>query len=225
MRRTCIALTLAIGGPAAGEVIYSQDVAGDDVPIDFGYFSHYERRQNHNYLHAEDFELDRGATIERVVWWGIGEGLIFDDLGNVANFRVAIYEADETDPERPLPGALIAEQFFTKDQTSPTPTGRTDADNTIEYRHEVALTTPVDLAPGKYFLSVGADSVNTSWDAWQWRDSVPATGYAAIYWHSLRIWRPEFHADSAFELHGVPAPGGLALTASATAVIATRRRR
>jgi len=225
MRITCTALALAIGGQAAGDVIYSQDVAGDDVPIDFGYFSHYEPRSNHNYLHSDDFVLERGATIESVVWWGIGEGLIYDGIDNVANFRVAFYEADETDPDNPLPGTLIAEELHTKDQTSPTPTGRVDADDTIEYRHEVALSTPVDLAPGKYFLSIGADSVNTRYDAWQWRDSVPANGYASIYWYSLAIWRPEHHTDSAFELHGVPAPGGLALTATVTAVGAPRRRR
>jgi hypothetical protein len=212
---------MGAAGAGAG-VVYEQSVA--DEPIGYGFFSHSAPRDSHSFKHADNFTLGSDASIRRVSWFGIGEGEQTSGLENVASFTIELWSSRLRGNGLPRPDALITSETFSLAQTGPTPTGRTDTIGAMEFEHAATLTSAWDLSGGTtYWISISAESIDPSGDAWKWRDSVDVDRISNSLDYGTDRWINIIDTDSAFSLSTVPAPSSLALLALVG--VGSRRRR
>lgn len=218
-------LTGVPAGWASGEVVYGQGVVSDPALVGRGWFSHSEARATRNYKHADEFVLEGDATVTLVRWWGQSEGRFRPDLGNFDTFTIEFFRAVDGDAS-PLPGTLVASTTVALEATKAAETGRLNPENgAIEYVHTAVLGAAVELEAGvTYFLAVSAHSLNGRRDGWMWADADGSDRYSATYSWAGGEWAGYVDTDSAFELIGVPAPGGACLVASAGGWSLRRRR-
>lgn len=222
-----VLLAGALGGPCLAEVtLYSQPTVTDPALVGTCFYSSSKPMSSRNYKHADDFLIASGGTIDRVRWWGLSEGRFVKNLANVSHFTIEFYQA-VPDAGGLLVGTLLSTATFPIAATNQTATGRLSAANqAIEYRHDVALSSPVQVAAGTpYFIAISARPVNANRDAWGWHDGLLVNGYSQIYSHNTLTWSSFQDTDSSFELFGtVPAPGGAGIVLLCGAVALRRRR-
>src|SRR5690606_34617503 len=106
----------------------------------------------------------------------------------------------------------------------PTATGRVDTIGALEFEHSAALSSAWDLSGGTtYWISISAESIDPSGDAWKWRDSADVDRISNSLDLDTDRWINIIDTDSAFTLSAVPAPSSLTLLA--LGAVASRRRR
>lgn len=217
-----IGILSAACAQANAGVVYQQEIS--DEPIGFGFFSHSQPRETHSFKHADNFSLSASATIGHVSWFGIGEGEQTSGLENVASFTIELWSSRPRNNGLPRPDALLTSESFSLEQTGPTATGRTDTLGAMEFEHAATLSSAWDLdADTTYWISISAESIDPSGDAWKWRDSIDADRISNSYNYGTDRWINVIDTDSAFTLSNVPAPSTGALLV--LAIGAARRRR
>lgn len=230
-RRSRFAVALSIStalyaSAAPGSVVYSQPCAGDDSRVGLGWYSSSEPRPSHNFKHADNFTLDQPVQVAAIRWWGLSEGEFYTDLSNFDRFTIELWSNRTPPNNRIRPDSLLNAATFTLDQTGPTATGRTAANASIEYVHEVTLDEPFQLNAGVvYWLSISARSIDPSGDVWQWQDSDDFDTFSSSYEYDTTRWLPFEDTDSAFELIAVPAPGTIGLGLALLGLQCRRDRR
>ncbi|GJM19779.1 MAG: hypothetical protein DHS20C14_19920 [Phycisphaeraceae bacterium] len=217
-------------GAASGGVLFSQPTVTDPANVGFGYFSHDAPRATHSFKHADGFVLGEAADVERVAWWGLSENMDHPGLTNFTSFTVEFYTAGfgASGSGVGRPDTLIAGETFVISDTNTTATGRLSPAGGIEYRHEVALSTPMRFEAGQtYYVAISAGFIDGLSDGWQWQDSDLYDGFSGIYEYARERWTPFEDTDSAFELFGtpVPGPGTAGVVAAVMLGCAGRRRR
>jgi len=223
--RTRLTITILIGATSAqalGGVVYTQ--ALPDEPIGFGYFSHSAPRATHSFKHADNFTLGSDSTIRRVSWFGIGEGEQGPGLENVSSFTIELWSSRPRANGLPRPDTLITSETFGVGATDPSATGRTDDLGAIEFGHSVDLTSAWALsADTTYWISISAESIDPTGDAWKWRDSVDVDRISNSLSYSSGRWLNIIDTDSAFTLSSVPTPGSGVVVALGLLGLARRR--
>jgi len=220
------ALTLLACGAARAELVFNQPTHPNAANVGLGYFSHSAPKPTRNFLHADNFTLATSAQVNRIVWWGLSEGIEHTDLSNFSSFTIKLYST-RLSLGQPIPNQTLATHVFAIGDTSPTPTGRAaPANGALEYRHEVTLPVPFTLDAGtQYFISIGAGFISGTSDAWMWQDSNTTEKKSGVYSYATARWSSFIDTDTAMELHTVPAPGALGLAVALVPALVRRRRR
>jgi hypothetical protein len=204
---------------ASADVLYSQP---NDRPGQASFFSDAVAGQFFGQRMADDFFLGTAGSVESIRWWGGSQNFNAATLDNMASFSVRIY-ADNAGSV----GAELASRMISIEDVSIVDTGTTNLTGGIVYQHEAALSAPLDLSAGRYWVSVGATLVTPAGDAWVWAGStvgnlINATDFFGPAGYVT--FDPTFN-DLAFEVLGTPVPApASAVMLMALAPMVRRRR-
>lgn len=196
----CLGLLSATAG--AQVLAYSQPNDNPDGPYSDGVPGQYWSTRI-----ADDFVLTDSVNrrIVGVTWWGSPEGVSYFDLEPFSGWTVKFYEDDNG-----LPGTLVYDETFAKDDTNPVPTGNYNMNGGAEYEQVVTLSTPVTLAVDQtYWISIGGVALpgHEQDDGWEWSrnyfqgNDLSAADYFDGNGYAARV------GDTAFALWGEPAGG------------------
>ncbi|MBX3390214.1 MAG: hypothetical protein KF691_12270 [Phycisphaeraceae bacterium] len=216
MKTGLVALSVfAICGSASAAPLYSQP---DNAPGSGGYFSVGGPGQFFTQRMADDFTI-AGGTVTSLRWWGSSQNFQFADLTNITGFDVAIFGDLGGIPDA---GNVLYHSQPVKAGLTITPTGNLSVANAIQYQFDLNIA-PLNLAGGKYWLSVGGLLANPFGDTFVWNVSATGNTANASFFYPNSGWIAFSPSDNmAFEI--IPAPGALALLGMG-GLIAGRRRR
>jgi hypothetical protein len=203
---------LSVPGTGAAAVLFNQPPNGDEAivsSIDSGV-------QN-----ADNFSFSSPVTLNAIRWWG--SYFSDPDAGSDA-FTVRLFADDNGAPAaNPL---MDLNDSITRSATSLT----LPPQDAPVFQYDMALSNPIDLQVGTYYLSVMNDNTGDLW-AWMTSDDDALT----LNWYRSsdgEDWNSDPSFDFAFALSGerqgqVPEPGTLALIGAVicAAVVSHRRRR
>ena len=162
----------------------------------------------------DDFSLSYPATVDAVDWYGswyapVGE----TSEPNVDEWTVAIYEDNSG-----LPGDVIDEQTFSLASVDSVLRGfHTGGGNNIAAYMLSANMSPIELAPGTYWLLTRATLASEPNPGWNWDPTTGdiSEGIAIQRGHGPMADFIERPGDRAFTVHGVvvPEPSSMVLAA------------
>jgi hypothetical protein len=171
---------------------YDPDLAfaSDSVPGQFN-----------NQRIAETFQLADASEIQSLRWWGRSEGAFFNDLRNMESFTMAIFS-----DAAGLPGTQIASETAQTTAIAPVKVGTTGSGIPI-WEFNYTLSTPVTVAQGDYWFSVGSDNVDPDGDGFYWEAAIPkvSDNFAA----QVPVgsdWEISGFSDLSFQVNGVVVP-------------------
>jgi hypothetical protein len=144
-------VTHSSGAPSLDEAFASDSVFG----------------QANGQMIAESFSLDKQDQVRSVRWWGRSENNFFTDLRNMESFTVRLHGSSAG-----LPGPILAEKTITVAASSPVTVGTASNGSTV-YRHHVNFDSPLSLAAGTYWVSIGAATTDKNGDGWYWSTTSP----------------------------------------------------
>lgn len=159
------------------------------------------------YKFADNFVLTDASTIDSIEWWAMtadGTYVIAPDLSNVASYTIEFY----TDAGGV--GSLIASEVI------PIGSIGVSVESTWLMRMTTALSTPVTLAAGSYWVAINATLTNPNGNlmTWAMRDPASPRGDNVLDYDSGPdgVWEGPYvtapYNDPAYRLGGsvIPAP-------------------
>lgn len=205
-----------ICGIAGAAPLYSQP---NNLPTLGGFYSVGSAGQFFSQRMADDFTI-AGGTVTKLRWWGSSQNFAFPDLTNITGFDVAVYGDAEGIPDA---GNVLYHSSPALAGLTITPTGGISIAGAIQYQFDLDIS-PLALAGGKYWFSVGGLLANPFGDTFVWNLSSVGDGANASFFYPNSGWIafPESGANMAFEI--VPAPGVLGLAGLGLVASARRRR-
>lgn len=204
----------AICGSASAAALYSQP---DNLPGTGGFFSVGNGNQFFTQRMADDFTI-AGGTVTQLRWWGSSQNFQFADLTNIIGFDVMIFGDDGGIPDA---GNVIFHSQPATAGLTVTPTGNLSVANAIQYQFDFNIA-PLNLAGGKYWISVGGLLSNNFGDTFVWNQSSTGNSANSSFFYPNSGWIAFTGANLAFEI--IPAPGASALLGLGMLVGARRRR-
>lgn len=211
----CASGICGVGGFAGAAPLYSQP---NNTPTQGGFFSVGSAGQFFTQRMADDFTI-AGGTVTKLRWWGSSQNFAFADLTNITGFDVAVYGDDEGIPDA---GNVLYHSAPALAGLTITPTGGISIAGAIQYQFDLDIS-PLALAGGKYWFSVGGLLANPFGDTFVWNVSSTGDSANASFFYPNSGWIAfQESANMAFEI--VPAPGVLGL-AGLSLVASARRRR
>lgn len=222
----CSTPLILLTTPSQGGVVYAQPTTSNPANVGLGWYSSSEPRPTRSFRHADNFVLGSDSTIDAVRWWGLSEGVSHTDLSNFDTFTIEFWTSRTLPNGNIRPTDLIATTTIGTQDTDATATGRSAQSGAIEYVQEATLDDSVELLAGEtYWVSISARSIDPNADVWQWQDSDDFDTLSSSFSYGQNRWLVLEDTDSAFELIGVPAPGGLGVMTLGGLAAAQRRRR
>jgi hypothetical protein len=203
---------------------------------------------------ADDFPLESGLPIVGVTWWGsywdsspFYPYPVSDNFGDpapgypeIAGFNINFYAAGGPPEPWGHPGGNAAQNIFIPfDQANelkayeiPRTSTYGPVTQTV-YQYQADITTPVNLAPGIYWLCIqavnhdpAAEPVQWGWqESWRWWNDNAVQMGAAPTDSDANWWHLRAGEDMAFEIHVVPVPTTLLLLGSGLIGLIGFRRR
>lgn len=204
----------AICGSASAAALYSQP---DNMPGTGGFYSVGNGNQFFTQRMADDFTIGAG-TVTQLRWWGSSQNFQFADLTNIIGFDVMILGDLGGVPNA---GNVLFHSQPAKAGLTITPTGNLSIANAIQYQFDLNIA-PLNLAGGKYWISIGGLLSNNFGDTFVWNQSSSGNSANSSFFYPNSGWIAFTGADLAFEI--IPAPGALALMGMG-GLLAGRRRR
>lgn len=218
-----LGLSIAAGPVCADVAIYSQRPwpAAEDYP---GYsIADYVPPPNEQYL-AEGFEVPQASTISSISFWGKNPR----PSNPIQGFHIRVWNADgvSSNGVAQSPGTILFSQYVAWGSPNFTHTSWPESEP-LEFadQYDIELETTLELAPDtRYYFAVA------SLGHWGWGESQDTMHIAAYYnifsFDSWYTFEPPFGplTGRAFELRGVPTPGGLSAILAAGVWVSRRRR-
>ena len=212
MRCAVIASALILGlGFASQGAVYQQ---GPSINASNANFSAATSNQKYFVRTYDDFVSD-GQTLTGLAWWGASSGSVAD-LQNFSGFHVGIYGEILG---RPDVASVKYQATVSLASLQIVETGRITVSGNKEYRFEMALPS-LNLAAGKYWLSVASMLNTPGSDCFAWNTSEQGNNANVIFLHGTHTWLQR-DGDQAFVL----IPGSSTAALGLIAVAAVRRRR
>jgi hypothetical protein len=218
MKILTVILAGACTAMCSAELLY--DLSPYDADLAFAADSVFGQFNNQRI--AETFELATPSSIEALRWWGRSEGSFFNDLRNMESFTVAIFSDSAG-----LPGTQLASETALTTSIAPVEVGATGSGIPI-WEFNYALSQPLVVESGNYWLSVGSDNFDPDGDGFYWQAALPkvSDNFAA----QVPVgsdWEISGFADLAFQVHGaaVPEPTGFVGLAALSMLWLLRKKR
>ena len=180
---------------------------------------------NGNYYYGESlasrFTTGQTWNLSQLTFWGFSENYQSSGLANVAGFQLQILSSDFS--------SVLVNKTWTLGELAVQATGNIGVTGGIEYQLAGGLNNV--LGPGTYWLNIGVVMNDPDGDAWVWTSGMNSSGLAGVAssngdggWNPWQVQETSWAGSHILFGQLVPAPGALALLATAGLAAGRRRR-